>query len=57
MTPELFFTLAAVLSALVVAVLFVMAWRDGDFTLVAILGVVLFSLLLVVMVGVRGPLT
>ena len=56
MTPELFLTLAAALSALIVAVLFVIAWRDQDVTLTAILSIVLFSLVLVVMVALRGSL-
>jgi hypothetical protein len=57
MTPELFLTLTAALGALIVGALFAAAWRDGDLALAAIFGAVLFSLVLVVMVGVRGPLT
>ena len=55
-TPELFLVLATALCALVVGVLIVVAWQDQDVTLTAILGVVLFSLVLVVMVAVRGSL-
>ncbi len=56
MTPELFLVLATALCALVVGVLIVVAWQDQYVTLTAILGVVLFSLVLVVMVAVRGSL-
>ena len=52
----LFFTLAAALAALIVAVVFVIAWRDQDVPTAIVLGVVLFSLMLVVMVVVRGSL-
>jgi hypothetical protein len=46
----------AALAALIVGVLFAMAWRDQDLPLAAVLGVVLFSLVLVVMVAVRGSM-
>jgi hypothetical protein len=39
--------------AFAVAVVFVMAWRDGDVPRTLALGAVLFSLLLVVLVALR----
>jgi hypothetical protein len=40
-------------AAFAVAVVFVMAWRDGDVPRTVALGAVLFSLLLVVLVALR----
>jgi hypothetical protein len=40
-------------AAFAVAVVFVMAWRDGDIPRIVALAAVLFSLLLVVLVALR----
>jgi hypothetical protein len=49
----LLLSLVAANCAVIVAVVFVMAWRDEDVLVTAMLGVVLLSLLLVAMVALR----
>lgn len=49
----LLLSLVAATCAVVVAVVFVMAWRDEDVLVTVMLGVVLLSLLLVAMVALR----
>ncbi len=47
------FALLAAVAALIVAVMFVIAWCDRDVALAAVLCVPLFSLIVVVMVAAR----
>jgi cytochrome c oxidase subunit IV len=49
----LLLSLVAATCAVIVAVVFVMAWRDEDVLVTVMLGVVLLSLLLVAMVALR----
>lgn len=48
--------LVAATCAVIVGVVFVMAWRDEDVVLTAVSGVVLFSLLIVAIVALRVSL-
>jgi hypothetical protein len=52
----LLLSLVAATCAVMVAVVFVMAWRDEDVPLTLISGVVLLSLLIVAIVGLRVSL-
>jgi hypothetical protein len=52
----LLLSLVAATCAVLVAVVFVMAWRGEDVLLTVVTGVVLLSLLLVAMVGLRVSL-
>ena len=48
--------IAATICAVMFAVVFVLAWRDKDVPLTVLLGVVLFSLLVLAMLAVRVSL-
>ncbi|MCA1719274.1 MAG: hypothetical protein LC781_21440 [Actinobacteria bacterium] len=52
----LLLSLVAAICAVLVAVVFVMAWRDKDVVLAVVSGVVLLSLLLVAIVALRVSL-
>jgi hypothetical protein len=52
----LLMAIVATICAVMVAWVFVLAWRDGDVRLTVLLGVVLFSLLVLAMLAVRVSL-
>ena len=52
----LLFALVAAACATVVAVLFAVSWRDGDFPATVVLAVALLSVLIVMMVALRVAL-
>ncbi len=52
----LLMAIVATICAVMVAAVFVLAWRDKDVPLTVLLGVVLFSLLVVAMLAVRMSL-
>ena len=52
----LLMAIAATICAVMVAAVFVLAWRDEDVILTALYGVVLFSLLVLAMLAVRASL-
>lgn len=52
----LLLALVAATCAVIVAVVFLMAWRDEDVLVAAVLGVVLLTLLIVAMVALRVSL-
>jgi hypothetical protein len=52
----LLMAIVATICAVMVAAVFVLAWRDKDVLLIVVLGVVLFSLLVLAMLAVRVSL-
>ena len=52
----LMFALATTLCAVAAAGLFVISWRDGDVLVTAVLGVVLFAVLVVAIAALRVAL-
>ncbi len=52
----LLFALATTLCAVAAAGLFIITWRDGDVLVTAVLGVVLFAVLVVAIVAWRAAL-
>ena len=52
----LLMAIVATICAVMVAAVFVLAWRDKDVLLIVVLGVVLFSLLVLAMLAIRVSL-